>query len=118
MGPARSYWKGESSLDDLLKVSAEVEKAAWSLQAKSGACWLLHEHLIAAAAMLAWQVQAARLIAVGAGCGAVARPPGGRVRRCGADWAGRHAVRPGARHHLLSGPGAAALPGAAPAARS
>ncbi len=33
----RSYWKGASSLDELLKVSAEVEKAAWTLQSKSGA---------------------------------------------------------------------------------
>ena len=32
-----SYWKGASSLEELLTVSSEVEKAAWTLQAKSGA---------------------------------------------------------------------------------
>ncbi|KAK9821557.1 hypothetical protein WJX81_005017 [Elliptochloris bilobata] len=31
-----SYWKGGSSLEELLTVSTEVEKAAWSLQAKQG----------------------------------------------------------------------------------
>ena len=33
---ACSYWKGASSLEELLTISSEVEKAAWTLQAKSG----------------------------------------------------------------------------------
>lgn len=37
-----SFWKKNSSLDDLLKVSEEVQNAAWALQKKSGKPRLLH----------------------------------------------------------------------------
>jgi len=33
-----SYWKGNSSLEDLLKVSSECEDAAWKLQKQTGEC--------------------------------------------------------------------------------
>jgi hypothetical protein len=34
-----SYWKGNSSLEELLKVGSECENAAWTLQKQTG--WIL-----------------------------------------------------------------------------